>query len=154
MSIACETKLRPYLNSCGVIARRLLVVGVSTRLVAVPRFARLLRQLVIEESLSDQSVENARQEQREYVEENHIGEVVALICLAGQREDASLGVGMALVKYGLGRGQEEPRTAVDEGEYPDTHDDSLGAVHRAYLLGPHRVTDGDIPLQSERCDRQ
>ena len=45
--------------------------------------------------------------------------------------------------------QEEPQHAVDAGEDPNTRNDPLGPGDCAHRLGPHWMTDSDVPAHWE-----
>ena len=107
-----------------------------------------------EEDACDETVEDARQQQRHQVEDDDVGEVVDQVLLAGQFEGAHLHRSVAAVVDGLCGGQTQPRTGVAAGEGPDSDDDLLGPLHCAHTLGLHRVADGNVTLHREGRQRQ
>lgn len=111
--------------------------------------------LVVVENASNESVENTRDHQRKYVEQNNVCEEVALVVLAIQCELARVHlVGYAYVVDLVHFGQEQPRSTVGGGEHPHVQYDPLGPSHRAQLVRLHGMTNGYVPFHGERRYRQ
>ena len=115
-----------------------------------PALAIPPEDVILVENAGNEGVEDHRDEQRNDVEEDHVGEKVALVVLPveGKLAGDHLRLDADVVER-LDLGEEEPRRAVGGGEHPHVEDDPLGPANGAELVRQHRVADGDVALHGE-----
>ena len=117
------------------------------------------RKLVLripQQHVVNKRVQHDRQQQRDHVEENDVGEEEHQV-LGGVPPQSKAALGdlpHALHAHGRRLGEQEPRRAVQHGERPTAQDDLLGPGDSADRLGLHGVADGDVPLHGESRERQ